>query len=223
MRRRLGVTTEDFYFTDRVLPARFRRRRGLGEGAGEGEVEGVGVGGQGGQGDVHGRGRSRRWRRGQGLQHARSNNRSKVRPMMFDAWIEKGGGRVGDNTDADNTLKWEAEESVPLSATLFTTTTGPPAGPCMADVSSRAGGDSVEEEEEEKKCLSVQQTRQAATGSSTLQVAVLLQMPSPSRHTVREAPQNDISVSGELAIGLVEASWTREHPSSREGEEITIS
>jgi hypothetical protein len=78
-------------------------------------------------------------------------------------------------------------------------------------------------EDEEKRSLSVQQMRQAATGSSTLQVAVLLQMPSPPSHTVTEA-ENDISVRGELAIGLVEAPWTREHPSSlREGEDTTIS
>jgi len=92
----------------------------------------------------------------------------------------------------------------------------------MAEVSSRAGRESVEEEDEEKRCLSVQQMRQAATGSSTLQVAVLLQMPSPPSHTVTKA-QNDISVQGELAIGLVEAPWTREIPSSREGEETTVS
>lgn len=93
----------------------------------------------------------------------------------------------------------------------------------MAEVPSRAGRDSVEEEDEEKKCLSVQQMRQAPTGSSrTLQVAVLLQMPSRPSHIVTEA-QNDISVGGELAIGLVETPWTREHPSSREGEEITAS
>ena len=93
----------------------------------------------------------------------------------------------------------------------------------MAEVSSRAGRDSVEEEDEEKRCVSVQQVRQAATGSSTLEVAVLLRMPSPPSHTVTEAPQNDISVRGELAIGLVEAPWTREHPASRGGEEITTS
>jgi hypothetical protein len=95
----------------------------------------------------------------------------------------------------------------------------------MTEVSSRAGHgmDSVEDEDEKKRCPSVQQTRQAATGSSTLQVAVLLQMPSPPSNAVTEAPQNDISVRGELAIGLVETPWTREHPSLREGEETTTS
>jgi hypothetical protein len=97
----------------------------------------------------------------------------------------------------------------------------------MAEVSSRAGRDSVEEEDEEKRCLSVRQVRQAATGSGTLQVAVLLQMPTPPpppSHTVTEA-QNDISARGELAIGLVEAPWTTdsEHLFSREGEETTTS
>lgn len=93
---------------------------------------------------------------------------------------------------------------------------------------SRAGRDSVEEEDEEKRSryLSMQEQQMrrqaAATGSSsTLRVAVLLQMPSTSSHTVTEAAQNDIGVRGELAIGLVEAPWTREHPSLREleGEE----
>jgi hypothetical protein len=101
-------------------------------------------------------------------------------------------------------------------------------GRMAADVSSRAGhgGDSVEEEDEEKKrCLPVEMMHQAAIGSrSTLQVAVFLQMPSPPRsHTVTEEAQNDISVRGELAIGLVELPWTGEHPSSRQGEETTIS
>jgi hypothetical protein len=115
-----------------------------------------------------------------------------------------------------------------LSATLFTTGSSGPVETAaymgMAEVASRAGGDSVEEEDEEKRCLSMQQMRQTATGSSTLQVAVLLQMPSPPpSHTVTEAPQNDISVRGELVIGLVEAPWTREHPPSREDEETTTS
>lgn len=187
-------------FVDRILPARFRQRRLGGQFGDEG--------GGGGQG--HGYGRGRR----QGHQRGRSDELSRAKPEMFDAWIEKGQRTV------DNTLKWEAAESVPLSAKI---TTGP-VGTAMAEVSSRAGRDSVEEEDEEKRCLSVQQSRvrQAATGSSTLQVAVLLQMPSPPSHTVTEA-QNDISVQGELVIGLIEAPWTREHPSSREGEEATTS
>ena len=88
-----------------------------------------------------------------------------------------------------------------------------------AEVSSRAGGsNSICEEKDEEK----QMRQGAATGSSTtLQVAVLLQMPSPpARHTVTDA-QNDISVRDELVLGLVEAPWTREHPSSREGDDTT--
>lgn len=109
-----------------------------------------------------------------------------------------------------------------MSATLFTT--GPP-GPGPGPVETAAGTrDSVEVQDEEKRSLSVQQMRHATTSSGTLQVAVLLQMPSPPSHTVTEA-ENDIGVRGELAIGLVEAPWTIEHhPScSREGQEITIS
>ena len=96
----------------------------------------------------------------------------------------------------------------------------------MGEVSSRAGRDrdSVDEEDhdEEKRCFPVQMREAAATGSSTLQVAVLLQMPSPPSHTVTGA-HNDISVRGELAIGLVEVPWTREHPSSGGGERTTTS
>ena len=110
-----------------------------------------------------------------------------------------------------------------MSATLFTT--GPPGlgpGPVETAAGTR---DSVEVEvqDEEKRSLSVQQMRHATTSSGTLQVAVLLQMPSPPSHTVTES-ENEIGVRGELAIGLVEAPWTTEHPScSREGQEITIS
>jgi len=201
MRRRRGIGPAEPDFFDRILPARFRRVGGqFGEGE-EGREE---------QGHVHRRGR-RRWGRGPGRQRGRSDELSKAKPEMFDAWVERGQRTVG------NTLKWEAAESLPLSATLFTR--GPP-GPGPVET---AGRDSVEVEDEEKRSLSVQQMRQAATGSSTLQVAVLLQMPSPPSHTVTEA-ENDISVRGELAIGLVEAPWTREHPSSlREGEDTTIS
>ena len=71
--------------------------------------------------------------------------------------------------------------------------------------------------------------RETAEGSSTLQVAVLLQMPlppppsPPSPSNVVTEVQNDFGVRGELVIGLVEASWTGEHPSSREGEETATS
>lgn len=107
----------------------------------------------------------------------------------------------------------------------------------MAEVLSRArararagvgGGnrDSVEEEEEEeKRCTTASLSVLSQTaGNSTLQVAVLLRMPSPpsTSHAVMEEAQNDTSVLGELAIGLVEAPWTSSvHPSSREGEGTT--
>jgi len=175
-------------------------------------------GGQGQEENVHQRRGRRRWRR-QGRERGRLlNDLGKAKPEMFDAWIEKG----RTVRTVDTTLKWEAESAVPLSATLFTTGSPGSLGPV------RVGRDSVdaeEKDEEKKKCPSVQQMRQAATGSnSTLQVAVFLQMPSPPpSHTVTEEAQNDLSVRGELAIGLVEAPWTRVHPSSRQGEETTAS
>lgn len=103
-----------------------------------------------------------------------------------------------------------------------------------AEVSSRVGAvirDSVHEEEDEEKrrSLSVQTRQAVAAGSGTLQVAVLLQMPSPPpplpppSHNTATEDQSDISVRRELVIGLVEAPWTGEHPSSREGEETTTS
>ena len=91
--------------------------------------------------------------------------------------------------------------------------------PLRARAGARAGNrDSVEEEEEEEKqCTATSlSVLSQTTGSSTLQVAVLLQMPSPpsTSHAVMEEAQNDTTVRGELAIGLVEAPWTsREHPS----------
>jgi hypothetical protein len=101
----------------------------------------------------------------------------------------------------------------------------------VAEVSSRAARDSVldEEKDEEKyrRSMSVQMRESVASGSGTLQVAVLLQMPSPppppqTSHTVTEV-QNDISARGELVVGVVEAPWTREPPSSREDEGTTTS
>jgi len=197
-----GGTTASEEEEDSVILRQFGIWRGRG-GRGRFGEEGTGAG-AGGQ-DVHRRGR-RRWR--EGRERGRSNAElSKAKPEMFHVWISK--GRIVD------TLKWEAE-SLPLSATLITVP--------VIDVSSRAGRDrdSVEEEEEEeKRCPGSlpMQMREAVGSSSTMQVAVLLRMPSPPSHAVH----NDISVRGELAIGLVEASWTREHPSSRGGEGTTTS
>ena len=109
----------------------------------------------------------------------------------------------------------------PFSATLFTRTktTGAaaavePAYTAGAEAASRAGGDSVEEEDE-KPPLRGEGIAGTDGSGSTLQVAVLLQMPSPRDHP--EA-QNDTreELLGELAIGLIEVPWTREDPYSRE-------
>jgi hypothetical protein len=87
-----------------------------------------------------------------------------------------------------------------------------PACTAGAEAASGAGGDSVEEEDEKPPLH--EGTAGTDSSGSTLQVAVLLQMPSP-RHS--EA-QNDTreELLGELAIGLIEVPWTREDPYSRE-------
>jgi len=119
---------------------------------------------------------------------------------------------------------WYVYPMQPFSATLFTTgPLGP--GPVETEVpSSRAGRDCVEEENEEKRCLRRREGHRAGSSHGTLQVAVFLQMPSPSpaspSHTVTET-RNDISVRGELAVGLVEIPWTREHTFSRHGDGST--
>jgi hypothetical protein len=94
-----GVGPPDPGFVDRILPARFRRRR-----LGEGEEGGRGPEGEGEGGEVYRRGR-RRWRQGRGREHGRSNELSRAKPEMFDAWIEKGRA-------VDNTSKWETESVV---------------------------------------------------------------------------------------------------------------
>ena len=84
--------------------------------------------------------------------------------------------------------------------------------------STTVRGESVEEDEKLHLRDGTASTATAGTGnSSTLQVAVLLQMPSP-RHT--EA-QNDtgeelLGYQGELAIGIIEVPWTSEDCCSRE-------
>jgi hypothetical protein len=67
-------------------------------------------GGQGQEGEehVHQRRGRQRWRR-QGRERGRlSNDLSKAKPEMFDAWIEKG----RTVRTVDTTLKWEAESAV---------------------------------------------------------------------------------------------------------------
>jgi len=87
------------------------------------------------------------------------------------------------------------------------------------EVASRtARGESVEEDEKLHLREGTASTAGTGTGSiSTVQVAVLLRMPSP-RHA--EA-QNDtreelLGYRGELAIGVIEVPWTSEDHCSRE-------
>ena len=62
---------------------------------------------------MHRRGR-RRWRSEVGgRERGRSNEVSKAKPEMFDAWIERGGGGGGWTTvQSDDILKWEVVDSV---------------------------------------------------------------------------------------------------------------
>jgi hypothetical protein len=80
----------------------------------------------------------------------------------------------------------------------------------MVDVSSRVGGDSVEEDDEEKPRLREGGGRHTGNSSSTLQVAVLLQMPSPSHAESQSGGGELLGYRGELAIGLIEVPWARE-------------
>ena len=110
----------------------------------------------------------------------------------------------------------------PISATLFTRTTAgaaaaaaavEPACTAGAEVASGTGGTSVEEEDEKPP---LREGTAGTDGSgSTLQVAVLLQMPSPRHHpeVQNDAPEE---LLGELAIGLIGVPWTTEDPYSRE-------
>ena len=107
----------------------------------------------------------------------------------------------------------------PFSATLFTTTTGVVAVESAA--AACAGGDSVEEDDGEEK-LSMRESTGTGPGSdagadttgsrSTLQVAVLLQMPSPRHDAEGQNPirRDLLGHQGELAIGLIEVPCPRE-------------
>ena len=90
-------------------------------------------------------------------------------------------------------------------------------GDCAVKVptTSRIGDDGVEEEEEndedEKVRANENEKRGAREGvGGRLQVAVLLQMPSPNCAEKVSDVSLDRPVRGELAIGLMEVPWTRE-------------
>lgn len=120
---------------------------------------------------------------------------------------------INDACDSDVVLQ-------PFSATLFTTTTGVVAVETTA-AAACAGGDSVEEDDGEEK-LSMRESTGTGPGSdagadttgsrSTLQVAVLLQMPSPRHDAEGQNPirRDLLGHQGELAIGLIEVPCPRE-------------
>jgi hypothetical protein len=58
------------------------------------------------------------------------------------------------------------------------------------------------------------------TGES-VQVAVLVQMPSPTRHYEANVEPLARPFHGELAIGLIEVPWMRDHPAVRRTTSIT--
>jgi len=113
-------------------------------------------------------------------------------------------------------LKWE--QSVPVSATLFTEVVKSGCVPEKVATLRVVGEedddeDEGAEEEENEKQLHV--TREST--ERRLQVAVLLQMPSPppprraeAHHKVNEEAIERGSVRGDLALGFMEMPWTRE-------------
>ena len=110
----------------------------------------------------------------------------------------------------------------PFSATLLTRTGAAVGAACsMAGTeaaSTTVRGDSVEEDE---KKLHLREGTVSTAGtvgsSSTLQVAVLLQMPSPRRAEAQNDTREELlGYRGELAIGLIEVPWTSEDHYSRE-------
>ena len=89
-----------------------------------------------------------------------------------------------------------------------------PEGECtVKDPTTRIGDDSVEEEEEndedEKEKEDEKQGAREGIGGR-LQVAVLLQMPSPNRAEKVSDESLECPVRGELAIGVMDVPWTRE-------------
>ncbi|KAI0002158.1 hypothetical protein BJV74DRAFT_36843 [Russula compacta] len=140
-----------------------------------------------------------RWEPGQDREGGHVDGSRK--PEMFNAWIQR---RTKDVS------KWE--ESLPLSAMLFATEaieTG-----CMTEaLSRRAVSDSAEEDREKEQEQEQQQQHVRDGNDSSLQVAVLLQMPTPGR----AGPHNDVSeellrcpVRDELVIGLIGVPWAGE-------------
>ena len=92
-----------------------------------------------------------------------------------------------------------------------------PEGECtVKDPTTRIGNDSVEEEEEEndedekEKEDEKQGVREPEGIGGRLQVAVLLQMPSPNRAERVSEESLECPVRGELAIGVMDVPWTRE-------------
>jgi len=103
----------------------------------------------------------------------------------------------------------------PFSATLFTEA---PEGECIV----RTSDDGVEEEEENDEDEKENESKSEKQGGleglgGRLQVAVLLQMPSPNRAEKFNEESLECPVRGELAIGVMDVPWTREdhHPLKR--------
>jgi len=141
--------------------------------------------------------------RGQRQQDGSAGGCKSEKPVVFEAWTARGTADV---------LKWA--ESVPFSATLFTDA---PEVECMVkDPTPRIGDDGVEEEEEkdEDEKENEKQGHGAREGmGGRLQVAVLLQMPSPNRAEKVGEESLGYPVRGELAIGVMDVPWAEDHHS----------
>ena len=87
-------------------------------------------------------------------------------------------------------------------------------GECAVKVPTtpRIGDEEEEENDEDEKVDAHGNEKQGARGGvgGRLQVAVLLQMPSPGCAEKVGEVSLDRPVRGELAIGLMEVPWTRE-------------
>ncbi|KAI9508524.1 hypothetical protein F5148DRAFT_885487 [Russula earlei] len=119
------------------------------------------------------------------------------RPAIFEAWTER-----RRTVDA---LRWE--KSMPFSATLFTDVAVMRAERENEAIPDDGDGDRGGGTEKDKLHV-----REDTVGG--LRVAVLVQMPSPTR---AEAAHDEVGeglcehpVQNELAIGLLEVPWTRE-------------
>ncbi|KAI0294429.1 hypothetical protein BC826DRAFT_1012318 [Russula brevipes] len=128
------------------------------------------------------------------------------KPEMFEAWTAL------RTTDV---LNWA--ESPPVAATLFASHGAVQTGSLPKTDGDRGAEIEDKDEPGQRQGDGVRQ----CTGES-VQVAVLVQMPSPTRHYEANVESLARPFHGELAVGLIEVPWTREdHPAVRRTTSIT--